>query len=359
MLLIRQASAGDLDAMADLAGYLDSINLPADRDELRAIIEASEESFSGRREVAERRFVFVLADTASGRIHGTSMIFARHGSMRAPHVFFDVLEDERYSETLDRHFKHLVLRIGYNYTGKTEIGGLVVRPESRGHPEQLGKLLSHVRFLYIALHRAIFCEEVLSELMPPLEADGTSLLWEALGRKFTGLSYQEADRLSRSNKEFIRTLFPEVPIYASLLPPHVQAVIGQVGPETRGVEKMLRRIGFEYAHRIDPFDGGPHFHARIDDLVLVRRMVRARVTEPGAFGLAGAGPAPGRAARHLVAAAAPVGPGGFRAVAVVGAGVEGGAIALAPDVRRELQVDLGGEVGVLPLDAHEPTPPAG
>jgi len=124
MLLIRQASAGDLDAMADLAGYLDSINLPADRDELRAIIDGSEESFSGRREVAERRFVFVLVDTVSGQIHGTSMIFARHGSMRAPHVFFDVLQDERYSETLDRHFNHPVLRIGYNYTGKTEIGGL-------------------------------------------------------------------------------------------------------------------------------------------------------------------------------------------------------------------------------------------
>jgi len=350
MLLIRQASAGDLDAMADLAGYLDSINLPADRDELRAIIDGSEESFSGRREVAERRFVFVLIDTVSGQIHGTSMIFARHGSMRAPHVFFDVLEDERYSETLDRHFKHRVLRIGYNYTGKTEIGGLVVRPESRGHPEQLGKLLSHVRFLYIALHRAIFCEEVLSELMPPLEADGTSVLWEALGRKFTGLSYQEADRLSRSNKEFIRTLFPEVPIYASLLPPQVQAVIGQVGPETRGVEKMLRRIGFDYAHRIDPFDGGPHFHARIDDVALVRRTVRARVDPAGA---AGPGATLGRATRHLVSPVTPVGPGGFRALAVVGAGVESGAIALSDEARRELQLDVGSEVGVLPLDAPD------
>jgi len=368
MLLIREAGAGDLDAMADLAGYLDSVNLPADRDELRAIIHASEESFSGRREVADRRFVFVLVDTASGQIHGTSMIFARHGSMRAPHVFFDVLEDERYSETLDRHFKHRVLRIGYNYTGKTEIGGLVVRPESRGHPDQLGKLLSHVRFLYIALHRAIFCEEVLSELMPPLEADGTSVLWEALGRKFTGLSYQEADRLSRSNKEFIRTLFPEVPIYASLLPPHVQAVIGQVGPKTRGVEKMLRRIGFDYAHRIDPFDGGPHFHARIDDVGLVRRMVRARVVSQartlGAAGAAverdeGPGSTGGRASRHLVSPATAVAPGGFRAVVVLGAGVEGGTIALTDEARRELHLDVGGEVGVLPLDGHEAAPPTG
>ena len=67
------------------------------------------------------------------------MIFAQHGSRRAPHVFFDVLEEERYSETLDRHFAHRVLRIGYNYKGLTEVGGLVVRPELRGHPGPAGE----------------------------------------------------------------------------------------------------------------------------------------------------------------------------------------------------------------------------
>ena len=30
----------------------------------------------------------------------------------------------------------------------------------------------------------------------------------------------------------------------------------------RAVEKMLRRIGFDYAEQIDPFDGGPHFIAK-------------------------------------------------------------------------------------------------
>jgi arginine N-succinyltransferase len=36
----------------------------------------------------------------------------------------------------------------------------------------------------------VFRDRVLSELLPPLEADGTSKLWEALGRRFTGLTYQ-------------------------------------------------------------------------------------------------------------------------------------------------------------------------
>ena len=40
---------------------------------------------------------------------------------------------------------------------------------------------------------------------------------------------------------------------------------------------MLRRIGFEYADRIDPFDGGPHFIAKTDDVTLIKTTRPARV----------------------------------------------------------------------------------
>ena len=254
---------------------------------LRESIERSERSFSGALERAKRELLFVLVEReadGSERALGSSMIFAQHGNRRAPHVYFDVIDEERYSETLDRHFRHQVLRIGYNYDGPTEIGGLVLLPEFRGHPQRLGKPLVHVRFLYIALHREAFRDEVVSELMPPLEADGTSLLWEALGRHFTGLSYQEADRLSRENKEFIRALFPQDPIYATLAAAGAQALIGQVGPRSKAVEKMLRGPGFEYASRIDPFDGGPHFHCP-------HRRSPAGGGDPAAAGAGRCGPA--------------------------------------------------------------------
>jgi arginine N-succinyltransferase len=350
MFVIRDARAADLDGLQDVARHLDSVNLPDDRDRLAALIAASEESFTARREVPERRFLFVLtdgADAPQGRVLGASMIFAQHGTRRAPHVYFDVLGEERYSQTLDRLVTHRVLRIGYNYKGVTEIGGLVLRPELRRHPAHLGTLLSYVRFVYIAAHRAIFRDEVLSELMPPLEPDGTSRLWEALGRKFTGLSYQEADRLSHENKEFIRALFPEEPIYASLLPAEVQAVIGEVGPETKGVEKMLRRIGFTYANRIDPFDGGPHFHAHIDDVTLVRQTRVARV---------GADTATGAASLLVMAEAAggttgdgPAGPTPcVRAAAVVGSW-DGQELRLSAADRAVLALAPGDPVHVLPL----------
>ena len=152
-------------------------------------------------------------------------------------------------------------------------------PDFRRNALALGKWLSYVRFLYIGLHRASFRDEVLSELLPPLETDGTSVVWEAIGRHFTGMSYQEADRISQTNKEFIRALFPAEPIYLSLFPDKVQKIIGEVGAETKGVEKMLRRVGFEYAERIDPFDGGPHFVAKTDNIVLVKETKKARVVK--------------------------------------------------------------------------------
>ncbi|MEZ4398461.1 MAG: arginine N-succinyltransferase [Kofleriaceae bacterium] len=229
----------------------------------------------------EREYLFVLEDLAKSKVIGTSMIHAQHGTKRAPHIFFRVENDERYSYTLDRYFVHRTLRIGYNYAGPTEIGGLILLPEYRGNPESLGKLLSYTRFLFIRMHREVFRDQVLSELLPPLEGDGTSRLWEHLGRHFTGLSYQEADLLSKDNKEFIHALFPDDPIHCELLPAEVRAIIGQVGPNTRGVEKMLRRIGFEYAGQIDPFDGGPHFVAKTDDITLVRdaRQVKIAIVE--------------------------------------------------------------------------------
>jgi arginine N-succinyltransferase len=346
MFLFRDIAPADLDGLQRVAVHLDTVNLPDDRTALAAIVERSRASFAGTLPVAERCFVFVAADSsggAPGEVVGTSMIFTQHGSRRAPHVFFDVLDEERYSETLDRHFSHRVLRIGYAYKGLTEIGGLVLLPERRRGPERLGRSLAFVRFLYLALHRAHFRDEVLSELMPPLEPDGTSLLWEALGRHFTGLTYQEADRLSQTNKEFIRALFPQDPIYATLLPPHVQALIGQVGPETKGVEKLLREVGFSYAHRIDPFDGGPHFHARTDDVTLVKATRQVRVAD-AAYAPIDAG---GRRQTFLVArerAEAPF----FLAARVELPGLaEGERLPLPDDVRRALEVTAGDEVSVV------------
>jgi arginine N-succinyltransferase len=267
---IRAGSVEHLADLCELARHLNSVNLPDDPAAIARLLETSERSFRGElRDPRVREYVFVLWDRQAKRAVGTSTIIAQLGRRAAPYIYLEVRNEEKYSATLDRHYVHRVLTTRYSYDGPTELGGLVMHPDCRRSPERLGSLISYVRFAFIAMRRSDFRDQVLAELLPPFEPDGTSRLWEAYGRRFTGLTYREADRLSKSNKEFVRSLFPEE-IYATLLSPEAQAVIGEVGPDTRGVEKMLRRIGFEYAERVDPFDGGPHFICPTDRISLVR-----------------------------------------------------------------------------------------
>jgi len=318
-----------------VAEHLDTVNLPHDRTVIEGILDRSEKSFGGELPASEREFLFVLEDLAQKRIIGTSMIYAQHGTKRAPHIFFRVENDERYSVTLDRYFVHQTLRIGYNYNGPTEIGGLILLPEYRRSAQALGKALSYVRFLFIRINRAIFRDHVLSELLPPLEADGTSKLWEALGRRFTGLTYQEADRLSKDNKEFIHALFPDDPIHTELLSDDVRALIGQVGDDTKAVEKMLRRIGFDYAEQIDPFDGGPHFMARTDDIAIVRDAAEV-VARAGNGG-------EGRA-WAIIAVDTPGQRPHFRAIGARVTQLEPGVVGLSDEALRALGIENGQKV---------------
>lgn len=294
--VFRDALTADEDTILDLAGHLDTVNLPPDRGFLRELIARSRESFSGGRDPElfdpERRFLFVLEarhEDGSSEVVGTSMIHAQHGTRREPHVFFRVIDEECYAELSleaerrDVHMVHKMLHIGLTYQGPTEIGGLVLHPGLRKHPHKLGRLLSLGRFLYIAALRHRFRDRVLAELLPPLERGPhgrtRSRLWDALGSRFTNLTYAEADRLSAYDKEFIWRLFPSSPVHASLLPREVQDIIGQVGPETRGALRLLQSVGFVDSNKIDPFDGGPHWETGTDEISLVReaQWCRARV----------------------------------------------------------------------------------
>ncbi len=373
MYLLRDAHEGDSRALKTLARELNSVNLPDDDRALASIIERSRRSFAGLvRDPLERVYLFVLEDLRRRRVVGTSMVIAQHGTRESPCTFFDVSEREHYSSTLDRHFRHEVLSIGYHFDGPTEIGGLVVHPAARSGDEKPGKQLSYVRFLYMAMFRERFRETVLAELMPPLTRDGKSLFWEACGRRFTGLDYQEADKRSRGNKEFIQQLFPPADIYATLFSPRVQRLLGTVGPGSEGARRLLERIGFRYVNRIDPFDGGPHYEARLSDVSLVREHRRLRVAAAPLENVGPSeaatvrGPTRGELVRHGEPASArrPVGvevqdrlvgvalrraDARFRAVRT-SCLIEKGAVRLSRAAGDALRVRAGDEVHIVPFD---------
>jgi arginine N-succinyltransferase len=339
---IRGAVSSDEDQLLAVARHLNTVNLPDDREAIRGILDQATKSFTGAiKDPKRREYVFVLRDVKKDLIVGTSMVIAQLGRRDAPYIFFDIIDEERYSATLDRHFKHTTLNIGYSFNGPTEIGGLILTPDYRKATERLGQFISYVRFLFIRMHRDLFRDEVLAELLPPLEPDGTSHLWDAVGYHFTGLSYAEADRLSKQNKEFIRGLFPEGPIYATLLSQKAQDVIGKVGVQTRGVEKMLRRIGFRYAERVDPFDGGPHFTAPTDEVSLIKRAHPAKIS---------------RVAKDVVVknkslvAVESKEPPFFRCVLAECAPHADDAVILGEDAAAHLGVSAGDELWVLPME---------
>ena len=336
---IRGAVAEDEAALLELARELNTVNLPGDGAHVRALLRTAEQSFNGELEdVWHRRYVFVLEDLDEQRIPGTSMIVAQLGRLDAPYLYFDVFSEDKYSSDVGRHFRHTVMRLGFSYDGPTEIGGLVVAPTDRRSPHRLGQLVSYVRFLYIAAHRELFRDEILAELLPPLQPDGTSHLWEALGRRFTGMTYMEADRLSSENKDFVGDLFPRGTIYAALLSDEAQNVIGKVGEQTRGVEKLLRRIGFRHTERVDPFDGGPHFAAPTDEITLVKQTAILPLGQPLEDNEKG---------RSLVGVDLPRAPH-FRAIQAPSQ-VDGGTVRIPTWASEHLDVTTGSTVFRLPL----------
>lgn len=267
---IRNVRPDDLKDLHSLASQFSLLNLPADRKVLSEKIERSVASFSGELERKDAEYLFVLEDVEADLVVGSSLILAKHGTDDVPHYFFRIDKRNRFSEDLGVGFIHQVLQLNEDCDGPTEIGGLLIDRSYRRRPEKLGKQISLIRFVYMGLFRERFEKRVLCELTPPLGDGGRSEFWEALGRRFTGLPYQEADLISQRNKEFISSLFPEEDIYLALLDSKARLVMGRVGPETRPAQHLLETIGFKYLNEVDPFDGGPHFGANLEDVSIVK-----------------------------------------------------------------------------------------
>ena len=95
MLLLRDAQPGDLEGLRALARLLDTVNLPDQPPALRQILARSRASFSGAlRDPRRRQYVFVAEDPR-GRVLGTSMVIAQHGTRESPCTFFQVSEDRK------------------------------------------------------------------------------------------------------------------------------------------------------------------------------------------------------------------------------------------------------------------------
>jgi arginine N-succinyltransferase len=252
-------------------------NLPADRSSLRAKLERSTKAFDRDEDkLADDLFVLVLENAETGEVRGTCQIFSQVGR-QWPFYSYRLNALTQYSHELDRTVRAELLSLCTDLEGSTEVGGLFLHPSERAGG--LGLLLARSRYLFIASHRARFGDRVLAELRGIIDERGGSPFWDAIGGKFFGMSFQEADEFNAIHgNQFIADLMPKHPVYVAMLPEAARRVIGLPHPSGRAAMRMLESEGFRYECYVDIFDGGPTMTARTDDVASVRDARAATVS---------------------------------------------------------------------------------
>ncbi|HYN45533.1 MAG TPA: arginine N-succinyltransferase [Allosphingosinicella sp.] len=270
---VRPARAGDFDAIHEMATLTGGgfTNLPSDKGTLVAKLSRSQDAFSREEGDPEGDlFVFVLEDTATGRIRGTCQVFSRIG-VEQPFYSYRISKLTQTSPELGRTFRTEMLTLCTDFNECSEVGGLFLHPDARSGGLGLGVLLARSRYLFIRRNRARFADKTVAELRGVIDEDGGSPFWDAIAGRFFGMGFKEADAFNGAHgTQFIADLMPKTPIYTALLSPEALAVMRRPHPTGDAAMRMLEREGFGNDGYVDIFDGGPTLSAHTDQIRSVR-----------------------------------------------------------------------------------------
>ncbi|WP_322009566.1 arginine/ornithine succinyltransferase subunit alpha [Paraburkholderia sp. J12] len=294
MLFVRPARLSDLDAIAHMARTAQPVlhSLPHDRAALEARIALSEDSF--RAEVdfpGEEFYLFVLEDSATGKLVGTSSLVAAAGYSEP---FYAFRNDALIHASRELHVNRKIhaLQMSHELTGKSRLAGFYIDPSLRG--DAAAHLMSRARMMYVAMNRRRFTPEVFSLLLGVTDEAGVSPFWEAVGRKFFGRDFKDIEMASGGrSRTFIAEVMPAYPIYVPLLPEAAQRVLGEPDPSALLAYEMHLEEGFEPDRYVDIFDAGPVLTAQVDRTASVADNESRAVREASA--------AAGQGASYMVA----------------------------------------------------------
>ncbi len=283
--LIRPARREDIDPLVHLARALGPgmTTLPADADTIAHKVESSIATFAGTTP-EDSQYILVLEDRESGRVLGLSGVYPRVGEA---HGFFSYKLTKLIQRSVDlgRRVEVELLTLSNDYTGATEIGTLAVLPEMRG--TSAGRMLARARYMLIGAFPDRFASRVMAEMRGWQDEQGRSPFWDAIGARFFGMEFEEADRLSAiEGAGFIADLMPKQPIYTALLPDTAREAIGRAHAVSARAMAMLMDEDFRYENHVDVFDGGPQVHAARDQIRTVRetRVLELRIGQGDATG---------------------------------------------------------------------------
>ncbi len=218
--------------------------------------------------LSELSYLFVLDDTELNQVIGISGIEAAVG-LEDSFYHYHISKVVHASRQLNIYNTAELLTLCNDYTGQTEICTLFLLPEHRNAFN--GKLLSKVRFMFMAEHRQCFAPRVFAEMRGISDDSGVSPFWAWLEKNFFTMDFPTADYLTGiGQKVFISELMPKYPIYVNLLSPEAQAVIGKVHPKTEPALKLLKREGFRWRGYVDIFDAGPTVENDLENITSIR-----------------------------------------------------------------------------------------
>ncbi|TXR51383.1 arginine N-succinyltransferase [Reinekea thalattae] len=258
MYLIRPAIFSDLTSIERLLSETEArvTTLPKDRDQLSERISESSDAFLNAADNEQpASYLFVMEDTKSGELHGTSGIDSEAGN---GYPFFNYRLDKlvHASHALNISSKVPVLFLSHELTGKTLMRSFAIDPAL--HDSEYFDLLSRARLMFMATQAGKFHQEIIVEIQGIFNDKGDCPFWDAVGRKFIDLDFLTVDYYcSKKSKTFMSELIPQHPIYVPLLPPKAAENIGRSHQAANRICQLLYKEGFQQSKFIDPFDGGP------------------------------------------------------------------------------------------------------
>lgn len=270
MLVVRAITAGDLDAMIEMATQVGSgmTTLKPDRKMLGDRIAIAVQSFAETIAPEKRDYMFVMEDLRNGRLAGVCAIKGSVG-LDEPFYNYRIGTLVHSSRELNVFTRMDTLYLSNDLTGATELCSLFLHPDYRAGNN--GKWLSKSRFLFIAQFPHLFTEKLIAEMRGYQADDGSSPFYEGLGRHFFKMDFNHVDTLTAlGKKSFIAELMPRQPLYVDYLPEDARAVIGKVHNSTVPARRMLEQEGMYYEGYVDIFDAGPVLQARVSELRAMR-----------------------------------------------------------------------------------------
>jgi arginine N-succinyltransferase len=263
MFIVRPVESRDIAGLLELsAGLTQGVHTMARTTAgIERTVEQSVRSFASQIDIpGEESYLFVLEDSASQQLLGSAAIAATAGSNG---TFFSFRNDVIQQVSRDLNISHSVhaLTLCADLTSYSQLLSFFVR---RGHHDQPeAAFLSRARLMFAAMAPERFSDHFFVSLAGYTDQHGCSPFWEALGRKFFGMDFLDAERVVEGarNRTLIVELMPHYPVYVPLLPGAAQAAMGQVHDESEVPFEILSVEGFAADDFIDIFDGGPILEA--------------------------------------------------------------------------------------------------